>query len=376
MKFYIEKDYFNQAISDVSRVISLKTTIPILTGIKILANSQGLTLIGSNSEIIIERTVPTEINGVKILEVYQPGSIVVSAKYLSDLVKKLPDNIEITVNENQLMTIQSAEIITHINGFNSEQYPLLPLINNEDHIKIPIAEIIEMIRQTAFAVAKNESRPVLTGVNMSIMENKLNCVATNSHRLALKELQIDSFMNGSFIVPSSSLNEVVKLFNSDSGDMNLFISENYIVFKSKLISLYSRLIEGRYPEVASLIPNEVKTIITLDTKQLLKGFERASIFASEWKNNNVYLEIIEGSKLKISSHSSEIGKIEETQIIKNLNGQTELSISLDGNYMIEALKVIKDEEVTISFGGSMKPFIIKPVNNNTHLHLISPVRTY
>ncbi|PEJ53119.1 MULTISPECIES: DNA polymerase III subunit beta [unclassified Bacillus (in: firmicutes)] len=376
MEFNINNDYFNQAISEVSRVISLKTTIPILTGIKIVANSQGLTLIGSNSEIVIEKTIPIEINDVKIVEVSKPGSIVVSAKYISDLVKKLPSKIKVTVNEKQLMTIQSDEIITHINGFDSEQYPLLPLIKNENQIKIPISEMIEMIRQTVFAVSKNEARPVLTGVNMSILENKLKCVATNSHRLALKELKIDSVMNGSFIVPSASLNEVVKLFSNDSDEMNVFITEQYIVFKSELISLYSRLIEGKYPEVSGLIPKELKTKMTLDTKQLLKGFERASIFASEWKNNNVYLEILDGSKLKISSHSSEVGKIEEIQIIKNLTGQPELNISIDANYMIESLKVIKEEEVSISFSGSMKPFIIKPINNNTHLHLISPVRTY
>ncbi|MEH6991185.1 DNA polymerase III subunit beta [Neobacillus drentensis] len=376
MEFIIDNECINKAISDVNKAVSLKTAFPILSGIKIIANNKCLILIGSNSDIVIEKVIPLTIDGVKVLEVYEAGSVVISAKYLSEIVKKLPAKIHFRVNEKQLVTIQSDEIVTNLYGFNSEEYPNLPQIDEANFIKIPSIELIEIIKQTAFAVSKSESRPVLTGVNMSFKDNHLSCAATNSHRLALRELALESNINGSFIVPSTSLNELTKLINNDSDVIHIFVTNSYMVFKSGTISLFSRLIEGIYPNISGLLPNESKTIITLDTNQLLKGIDRACLFASEWKNNNVHLEIKDGTKLRISSNSSEIGKIEETQNIKAIIGETDLSISLDGNFLIDALKVIKEKEIRLSFGGSMRPVLIEPIDNSSYLHLISPVRSY
>lgn len=376
MEFIIHNECFNKAISDVSKAVSLKTPFPILTGIKIIANNNSLILVGSNSDIVIEKVIPVTIDGIKVLEVYETGSVVVSAKYLNEIVKKLPDKIHFKVNENQLVTIQSDEIITNLHGFNSEEYPRLPQIDETKYIRISSIKLIEIIKQTSFAASKSESRPVLTGVNMSFKENHLSCVATNSHRLALKELAVESNVNGSFNVSSTSLNELTKLINNEPGVINIFVTDSFMVFKSNTTSLFSRLIEGNYPNIAGLFPTNSKTKITLDTQQLLKGIDRACLFSSEWKNNNVLLEIKDGTKIKISSNSSEIGKIEETQSIKAIDGETDLSISLDGSFLIDALKVIKEEEISLSFGGSMRPVLIEPIDNSSYLQLISPVRSY
>lgn len=376
MELSINSECFHKAISEVSKAVSLKTPFPILTGIKITAEEDALVLIGSNSDLIIEKKIPLTIDGARVLEVKQTGSVVVTAKYISEIVKKLPGEIHVKADGKQLITLQSGEIITSLKGFPSEEYPNMPVIDESSPIRIPGTELLEMIKQTAFAVAKNESRPVLTGVNLFLKENHLTCAATNSHRLALRELKIDSNIRGSFIIPSTSLNELVKLIPGETEIIHIFLSDSYIVFKTADSSLFSRLIEGNYPNVSALIPKDSKTVITLDTKQFLKGIDRACLFASEWKNNNVHLEIINGTRLKISSTSSEIGRIEETQPFKNIEGGSELSISLDANFMIDSLKAIKEEEINISFGGSMKPILIEPVGNPSCLHLISPVRSY
>lgn len=376
MEFIIDHECFNKAISDVSKAVSLKTPFPILAGIKLIANRNGLILVGSNSDIIIEKIIPLTIDEVEVLEVYDTGSVVVSAKYLSEIVKKLPNKIHFKVNDKQLVTIKSAEIITNLHGFNAEEYPNLPQIDEAMYIRISSFELIEIIKQTGFAASKNESKPVLTGVNMSFKEDYLSCVATNSHRLALRELAIESNTKGSFIVPSTSLNELTKLINNEHEVIQIYVTDSYMVFRSNHTSLFSRLIEGNYPNISDLLLTNSKTIITLDTQQLLKGIDRACLFSSEWKNNNVHLDIIDGTKIKISSTSSEIGKIEETQKMKAIDGETNLSITFDGSFLIDALKVIKEEEVRLSFGGSMRPVLIEPINNSTHLHLISPVRSY
>lgn len=375
MEFNIKCEFLNKAIRDVSKAVSSKTSIPILAGIKITAEEECLILTASNSDIIIEIIIPELIDGEKVLEVSETGSAVITAKYLSEMIKKLPSDVHIKVNEKRIMTITSSEIVTNINGFHSEEFPRLPQTERSEPFVIPSKNFIEMIKQTAFASSKNETRPVLTGVHMSFQDNRFICAATNSHRLALSETEIDCKMEGSIIVPSSSLNELAKLMVHEDGEILIFLTESYIVFRAKTVSFYSRLIEGKYPDVAGLIPKEAKTVMVLNTNQLLKGIDRASLFASDWKNNNVHIEIKAGKKLRISSDSSAIGYIEETQNIYELSGDEELSISLDGTFLMEALRAIKENKVRLSFGGSMRPVLIEPVGNPSCLHLISPVRS-
>ncbi|WP_375088482.1 DNA polymerase III subunit beta [Peribacillus sp. RS7] len=375
MEFLIKKECFIKAISEVSHAVSIKTPIPILSGIMIVANDDSLILIGSDSDIVIEKNIPLTIDGVRVLEVYQKGTVVLSAKYLSEIVKKSPNDIHVKLNENQSVTIISNEIVTNLNGFHSEEYPNLPQVDEDGHFKIPSVELLEIIKQIAFAVSKTEARPVLTGVNMTFRDNILSCVATNTHRLAVRELALESKVNGSFIIPSKSLNELTNLINNQSGVIHIFISRSHMVFKSNNFSLFSRLIEGNYPNVSGLLPKDLKTIITLDTNLLLKGIDRACLFASESRNNNVHLEILDNTKLRISSTTSELGEIEETQSIMAITGEEGLSISLDGSFLMDALKAIKEKEVRLSFGGPMSPVLIEPSGNSSYRHLISPVRT-
>ncbi|WP_110926716.1 DNA polymerase III subunit beta [Bacillus massiliglaciei] len=376
MEFIIQKEYFYKAISDVSKAVSVKTPFPILTGIKMTVDDSGLKLVGSNSDIMIEKFIPITMDGEKILEVYETGSVVVSAKYVNEVVKKLPHKIHLKVKENQLVMIQSNEIKTALHGFNSEEYPRLPQIDEAKCIQINRNKLIEIIKQTAFAASRSESRPILTGVNMSFRENQLSCTATNSQRLASRKIHAESNVKGSFNVPSVSLQELAKLITNEAGVINIFVTDSFMVFKSNTASLYSRLIEGNYPNTSGLFPTDLKTKIILSTQPFLQAIDRSCLFSSEGKNSTVLLEIIDGKKLKISSASSEIGKIEETQKIKEIQGETHLRISLDGTFLIDALRGIKEQEIYLSFNGSMRPVLIEPINNASYFQLISPVRSY
>jgi DNA polymerase-3 subunit beta len=164
--------------------------------------------------------------------------------------------------------------------------------------------------------------------------------------------------------------------NNDSGMIEIHLTSNYIIFKSNTTSLYSRLLEGTYPNVLGLIPQESKTIITMDRKRLINGIDRASLFSSEKRSNNIHLEMKEGSKMKIYSHSTEVGKIEESQNISELHGEKELCIALDGDFLMDALKVIKEDEIILKFNGTMRPILLHPKGITDQFHLISPVRTF
>ncbi|HGA0509851.1 TPA: DNA polymerase III subunit beta [Bacillus pacificus] len=376
MEFIVNHKHFTQALSEVSKAISTKAIIPILSGIKITANQSGITLIASNSNIFIEKFIPSSMDDEQITTTLQAGTIVVPAKYFIEIIKKMPSDIVIKSKNEQTITIQSEEITLNLNGFPASEFPNVPQIEDHAEIQIETKQLIDAFKQTVFAVAKNESRPVLTGVHIELDYNKLICAATDSHRLAIRETLISTNMKANCIVPSATINELLKLMNSNLEFVSIYLSESHIIFTFGTTTLYSRLIEGKYPNISTLIPNEFQTVINIDRQRMLQGVDRSSLLASEWANNNVNLEIVNESTIQISSNASQIGKISETQQIDGLQGEKQLNISFDGRFMVEALKAIKEETITLSFGGSMRPILIEAGEQSAAVHLISPVRAY
>ncbi|MGN4819005.1 DNA polymerase III subunit beta [Bacillus cereus group sp. MYBK139-2] len=376
MEFIVNHKHFTQALSEVSKAISTKAIIPILSGIKITANQSGITLIASNSNIFIEKFIPSSMDDEQITTTLKAGTIVVPAKYFIEIIKKMPSDIVIKSKNEQIITIQSEEITLNLNSFPVNEFPNVPQIDDHAEIQIETKQLIDAFKQTVFAVAKNESRPVLTGVHIELDHNKLICAATDSHRLAIRETLISTNVKANCIVPSATINELLKLMNSNLEFVSIYLSESHIIFTFGTTTLYSRLIEGKYPNISSLIPNKFQTVINIDRQRMLQGVDRSSLLASEWANNNVNLEIVNESTIKVSSNASQIGKISETQQIDAIHGEKQLHISFDGRFMVDALRAIKEETVTLSFSGSMRPILIEAGAQSAAVHLISPVRAY
>lgn len=376
MEFIVNHKHFTQALSEVSKAISTKAIIPILSGIKITADQSGITLIASNSNIFIEKFIPSSMDDEQITTILKAGTIVVPAKYFIEIIKKMPSDIVIKSKNEQTITIQSEEITLNLNGFPANEFPNVPQIDDHAEIQIETKQLIDAFKQTVFAVAKNESRPVLTGVHIELDHNKLICAATDSHRLAIRETLISTNMKANCIVPSATINELLKLMNSNLEFVSIYLSESHIIFTFGTTTLYSRLIEGKYPNISTLIPNEFQTVINIDRQRMLQGIDRSSLLASEWANNNVNLEIVNESTIQISSNASQIGKISETQQIDAIQGEKQFNISFDGRFMLDALRAIKEETVTLSFSGSMRPILIEAGTQCAAIHLISPVRAY
>ena len=376
MEFIVNHKQFTQALSEVSKVISTKAVIPILSGIKITADQSGITLIASNSNIFIKKFIPSSIDDEQITTILKVGTIVVPAKYFIEIIKKMPSDIVIKSKNEQTITIQSGEITLNLNGFPANEFPNVPQIDDHAEIQLETKQLIDAFKQTVFAVAKNESRPVLTGVHIELDHNKLICAATDSHRLAIRETLISTNVKANCIVPSATINELLKLMNSNLEFVSIYLSESHIIFTFGTTTLYSRLIEGKYPNISSLIPNEFQTVINIDRQRMLQGVDRSNLLASEWANNNVNLEIVNESTIKVSSNASQIGKISETQQIDAIQGEKQFNISFDGRFMLDALRAIKEETVTLSFSGSMRPILIEAGTQSAAIHLISPVRAY
>jgi DNA polymerase-3 subunit beta len=378
MKFIIQRDRLVQSVQDVMKAVTSRTTIPILTGIKIVATKDGVTLTGSDSDISIESFIPKEEDGDEIVEIKQAGAIVLQAKFFSEIVKKLPtDVVEIEVLNHLQTVIRSGKSEFNLNGLDAEEYPHLPLIeeNNQFHIETDLLKA--MIRQTVFAVSTSETRPILTGVNWKIENNELTCIATDSHRLALRKAKIETENNESYnvVIPGKSLNELSKIIDDSHELIDIVITENQVLFKAKHLLFFSRLLEGNYPDTSRLIPNESKTDVIVKTKEFLHAIDRASLLAREGRNNVVKFSTIGDNGIEISSNTPEVGKVIEEIQTQSIEGE-ELKISFSAKYMMDALKALEGTDIKVSFTGAMRPFVIRPFQDESILQLILPVRTY
>lgn len=378
MKFIIQRDYLVQSVQDVMKAVTSRTTIPILTGIKISVSNEGVTLTGSDSDISIQSFIPKEEAGDEIVEIKETGSIVLNARFFSEIVKKLPtDFVEIEVLNHLQTNIRSGKSEFNLNGLDAEEYPHLPQVEEDNIFRIPADLLKAMVRQTVFAVSASETRPILTGVNWKVENNELVCIATDSHRLALRKANIESENGGNYniVIPGKSLNELSKILDDTNELIDIIITENQVLFKTKHLLFFSRLLEGSYPDTSRLIPNDSKTDVIVNTKDFLHAIDRASLLAREGRNNVVKLSAIENSNIEISSNTPEIGKVVEEVQSQSIVGE-ELKISFSAKFMMDALKALEGTDIKINFTGAMRPFVIRPLDDETTLQLILPVRTY
>lgn len=378
MKFQIQRDSLVQSVQDVMKAVTSRTTIPILTGIKIVTSEEGVTLTGSDSDISIESFIPKESDGNEIVEISRTGSIVLQAKFFSEIVKKLPtDKVEIDVQNHLQTVIRSGKSEFNLNGLDAEEYPHLPQLSEEKIFRIPTDLLKAMVRQTVFAVSTSETRPILTGVNWKVEDAELTCIATDSHRLALRKAKVETEANESYnvVIPGKSLSELSKILDDNNDLIDIVITENQVLFKAENLLFFSRLLEGNYPDTTRLIPNESKTEIGVQTKEFLQAIDRASLLAREGRNNVVKFSTIEDGVVEISSNTPEIGKVVEEVQSQFIEGE-DLKISFSAKYMMDALKALEGTEIKVSFTGAMRPFVIRPMNDESILQLILPVRTY
>lgn len=381
MKFVIQRDRLVQAVNEVTRAISSRTTIPILTGIKITVNDEGVTLTGSDSDISIEAFIPLIENDEVLVEVETFGGIVLQARYFGDIVRRLPDeNVEIEVTTNYQTNIRSGQASFNLIGLDPAEYPKLPEVSAGKSIQIPISVLKNIIRQTVFAVSAIEVRPVLTGVNWIIKNNVLTAVATDSHRLALREIPLATEINEEYniVIPGKSLSELNKILDEGTDSIEMVLANNQILFKLKDLLFYSRLLEGSYPDTSRLIPTETKSDLVINAKSFLQAIDRASLLARENRNNVIKLMTLENGQVEVSSNSPEVGNVSEKVFSQSFTGE-ELKISFNGKYMMDALRAFDGADIQISFSGTMRPFVLRPKdaeNPNEILQLITPVRTY
>ena len=368
MKFKILKTTLLTGLNKVNHVVNNKSPIPSLNGIYFRLDSSSLTLIGSDSDITIKCLIE------KDLEIIKQGKIVIP-KFIVEIIRKIDDEwVDLELIDNSLIIIKSMKSEFKINGINADNYPNIDFSLSGDRFEIEADLINSIILETAFASSQEEIRPVLTGVNFNCFNNRLTCVATDSFRLAKKEIELATNLEFNVNVPAKCLSEVLKISKEDE-KIEVYISQQRILFNFENIIIQSRLINGNYPDISRLIPNDFKSILKVNKKVIQDSLERANILSLNSINYTVTLEK-NSSLLTLSSKSQEVGSIQENVSYLNFEGEEAILLSFNSRYVIDALKAIKEDIVNFYFNGPMDPFIIKAEEIDSSTQLILPIKTY
>lgn len=378
INFSINKTAFLNNLRITKQAISTKVAIPTLSKIKIDVSTEGITLTGSNGQISIENFLSKDDENAGML-ITEPGSILLEASFFESVVNNLP---EVTfdfkeIEQNQVVLTSGQSEIT-LKGLDVEMYPRIQEMPTENPLKIRAGVLKEIFTETAFAVSTQESRPILTGLHLTLTDNKiLKSVATDSHRMSQRVITLDKLSEDfDLVLPNKSVNSFKSVFSDDDTELDIFFSSNQILIRNETISFYTRLVEGNYPDTNRLIPSDAdyKLDLTFDVANLRHTMDRAKLLSNATTNGTVKLSIT-GDQIIATVNSPEVGSVHE-EITPLAKSGDDLTISFNPQYLIDALKVIKEPEVRIRFISPVRPFTLVPKSDTLDfVQLVTPVRT-
>lgn len=373
MKIKINGNYLAGTLRRVERVVNFKHSIPILQGILIECTQEEITLVGSDAHEALRLHLPVDGENADVLE---PGRAVLPKQGL-DLFKKIKQDMTLELNDAEL-TVQYGKSKVTLNVLDATEFPRLPGIKTEKPlIKLKGKDLGALIKKTLPSVSASEIRPILTGVCWNVENNLLTLVATDSHRLAQIQMPTES-EDGKFVVPGKSIELMEKIFDF-SEDVEVFPDPNgnMMMFKNGPLFLFSRLLEGNYPETSKLIPSVFTSEVKFNRMEMIDAMDRISALINSVENGRSgVVKLTVNGAVEISSHSSQIGKGIEVFEHEEFTGE-EFSIAFSAKYMVDALKTIDTESVVLKYQGSMRPFVVVPEESPySETQLILPVRSY
>ncbi len=356
-------------IQVVGKAVSGKNILPILGGILISATDNKLIFRATDLDIAIECSIGADV--------LKPGSIVVAdGRRFIEIVRQLPSgNINMQSINDFDVVLRYSKASLHINGLDTEEFPLLPKIEGEVQGNIKTEIFNRLIRQTIIAASTDNSRPVFTGILLDIKEDYLTMVATDSHRLTISKNAWNGHGNGRYIVPSRTMGELSRILSEES--VNIVASQNHVYFQTEKITFVSRVINGQYPDYRQVLPNKntYTTNVKINTQKFLESISRATLLARD-NNSVVKLEFVKEDNIKMSASSPDIGDIKE-EIDAVIEGES-FSAAYNGRYLLDALKVMESENITIDLTGPVTPGLMRPEleekDQSEYIYLILPIR--
>lgn len=373
MKFIIERDLLLECVTHVSKGLSQKTPMPVLTGIKIVVEENFISFIATNKEIAVK----VDVDANEKVNILETGDCVVPGKYFVDIVRKVEGKeIEFTLFEKNSIKIISDKSDFTLIAYDKTNYPITNFLPSTTPILFDSKELKQIIKQTSFACATSESRIVLTSLNFKAKNGVLEIVSTDSFRLAKKTSKLAEEAEIQANIPSKSLEELNKILGDDSEVVYVYLENSKAIFTYKNIVFVTRLVEGNYPDTSSLFPKESLFVAEFNRNELINAVDRASLFTSLDNLSIVKFNFSNNQNVEISSNSSEIGKVvEEINLVNELEN-VDFQIAFSTKYLLEALRAFESNKVIFSFTGEIKPTIIKESQNDSLIQLLLPVRVF
>lgn len=362
MNIVCDKSLLSAAIDGVSRAVTLRSSIPALEGILFKAEGFQLTLTGYDLEMAITTIIESNVR--------EAGEIVLPAKLLGDVVRRLPaGEISITTNENGSATVKGGVAEFDILAISAADFPDLPNPGAEPTFTIKAGELKEMIEKTIYAVSQDDRKPAHTGELFAIEENKLTVVALDGYRLAIVEKEIEAKKHIRIIIPAKTLVEVNKLLGDEEQEVSISANRRFIVFENARYTIMSRLIEGEFLNYSNVIPEGFRTRAVIDTRDFIDTIERASLIITERLKNP--LRILFSDHVTVRCQTN-LGKVVD-EFSAKIEGEP-VEIGFNNRYLLDALRNSKQEQVVLEMGGPLSPVKILPAEGNDFIYLVLPVR--
>lgn len=370
MHFNCNQEVLATALGLVQRAVAFKSPLPALKGVLLSAEQGHLVLSATDLEFGMTCSIEANVDS--------QGSIVLPAKLMTEFIRRLPPGqVEIQSDtDNKLkIVVSSRDTRFNLTGFDHSEFPHLPQ-PGEDPIEFTIEEKLfkTMLMQTEVAIARDETRRVLTGLLMETESNKLKLVSTDGHRLAFRQAEAEIASNIKSIVPGKVVQELIKcLSDSEKDHVQVSVGKADIAFRMGTIVISSRLIEGKYPPYQQIIPTEFKTSVIVDVNLLAASLDRAEVVAREGASNLVKLTL-SAEGMVINSDSPDVGMLED-RVEASVSGG-DLEIRFNVRLLLDCLKNIGAKQASMDFTGPFSPCLVRPLEDHNCLHLVLPVRLH
>lgn len=363
MKFTVNKSDITEAVGNIQRAVSTKTSIPALEGILLGADENGLELCAYDLELGITTVIPAFVT--------EPGKAVLSAKLFSDIVRRTPaETITVTVDEKNMATLESGYSRFSIIGIPAEEFPELPKLSDSTQFSLAGSLLKSMIRQTLFAIAESDAKPIHQGSLFNMEKGVLDVVSVDGYRLAKRSEPIQFEEDLSFVVPGKTLSEILKLIKESDDPVEISAGRRHILFKIDNYTVISSLLEGEFLNYKAAIPPDSQTEVVLKTREAIDSVERVSLLITDRLKSPVRC-LFSDNELKLNCTTS-MGRASD-QLDVEMTGQS-VEIGFNNRYLLEALRNTECDEVKVQLGGPLSPMKVVPKDGDSFLFLVLPVR--
>ena len=377
MNLVIDREILLENLNTISRGLPVKSPMTILTGIKLYATDTDLFMTSSNTDISVEVT----INDAS-LQIIEAGQTVVPGRFFIDIIRKINSKkVSLFLSEDKILIIKADRGEYKLHIMDPLDYPKMDFVSQENPLVLSADLIKSIVRETVFATAQNEKKPILTGVNLNNTSGKLVITATDSFRLSQKIISIPDYKDFNITIPAKSLDELSKSIDNYGDNINIYLSLNKMLVTFKNICFQTRLLDGNYPDTSRLIPQEFPIVLKFNKDELAAAVERVSLLSprDNTKDKEITYSIIKLSIkrdriIEISTNNSVIGDAKEELIPTSVEAANSITIGFSSRYLLDSLKSFMSSEISLNLSGEIRPFIIKGENDANLTQLILPVR--